>query len=227
MKDLQKKNADLQEADPGRCGELIPSVCAPRKNLPEVRTEILGHAAKGTQAPELQKALTLEMIQDGYPKSTWTHIFTDGSTENAVRNGGSGAYIRRPGGTAFFLPIPRGGLSSNYRAELHALKAATEHLIEEDCNQQIIVMLYDSLSAFQSLMNGPTALPIQQLNSGLCTLSNNTVVFQWVPEHADIAGDEPAGRLAKAAVKLTQPQLSISIKQVKYLLKQNRNQSGG
>ena len=48
------------------------SVWASRKSLPEVRTEIPGLAAKGTQAPELQKALTLEMIQSRYPKSTGT-----------------------------------------------------------------------------------------------------------------------------------------------------------
>ena len=85
MKDLQKENADLLEADPEKCEELTMSVWASRKSLPEVRTEIPGHAAKGTQAPELQKALTVEMIQSRYPKSTWTHVFTDGSAENAVR----------------------------------------------------------------------------------------------------------------------------------------------
>ena len=79
--------------------------------------------------------------------STWTHVFTDGSAENAVRNGGSGAYIHRPDGTTSSLSIPAGDLSSNYRAEVHALKAATELLIEEDCNQQNIVLLSDSLSA--------------------------------------------------------------------------------
>ena len=112
-------------------------VWASRKSLPEVRTEIPGLAAKGTQTPELQKALTLEMIQSCYPKSTWTHVFTDGSVENALRNGGSGAYICRPDGTTSSLSIPAGDLSSNYRAEVHTLKAATELLIEEDCNHRI------------------------------------------------------------------------------------------
>ena len=63
LKDLQKENVDLLEADLGKCEELTMSVWALRKSLPEVRTEIPGLAAKGTQAPELQKALTLEMIQ--------------------------------------------------------------------------------------------------------------------------------------------------------------------
>ena len=138
MKDQQKDNSDLLKADPGKCEELTTSVWASRKSLPEVGTEILGLAAKG---PELQKGLTLEMILDRYPKSTWTHVFTDGSAENAVRNGRSGAYIRRPDGTTSSLSIPAGDLSSNYRAEVHALKAATKLLIEEDCNQQNIVLL--------------------------------------------------------------------------------------
>ena len=181
------------KADPKRCEELTTSVWAPQKSRPQVRTEILGLATKGTQAQGLQNALTLEMMQDCYPKSTWTHVFTGGSVENAVRNGGSGAYIRRPNGTTFSLSIPAGDLSSNYRAELHALKAVTEHLTEEDCNQQNIVLLSDSLSALQSVLNGPTDLPTQQLHNTLCTLSNNNkVVLQWVLAHVGIAGNETA-----------------------------------
>ena len=108
LKDLQKEYADLLESDPGRCEELTMSIWTPRKGLPEFRIEIQGLAAKGTQAPELQRALTLEMMQYRYPKSIWTHVFTDGSAENAVRNGGSGAYIRRPDGTTSSLYIPAG-----------------------------------------------------------------------------------------------------------------------
>ena len=90
----------------------------------QFRTEIQALAARGTQALELQalelqKALTLEMMQDRYRKSPWTHVFTDGSAENAVRNGGSGAFIHRLDGTISSLSILAGDLSSNYRAEVH------------------------------------------------------------------------------------------------------------
>ena len=162
-------------------------------------------------------------MQDRYPKSTWTHVFTDGSAENAVRDGGSGAYIRRPDGTTSSLSTPAGDLSSNYRAELHALKAATEHLIEEDWSQRNIVLLSDSLSALQSLMNGPTDLRTQQLLNSLCALSsNNKVVLQWVPAHVGIAGNETADRLAKAAANFPQLHLSTSYKEVKTILKQKQ-----
>ena len=136
--------------------------------------------------------------------------------QNAVRNGGSGAYIRRQDGITSSLSIPAGDLSSSYRAELHVLKAATELLIEEDCNQQNIVPFSDSLSARQPLTNGPSDLPTQQLHNSLCAMSNNSkAVFQWMPAHVAIAGNETADRLAKAAAKLPQPHLSTSSKEVK------------
>ena len=207
LKNQPIENADLLEADPGRCEELATSVW----HLPGVRTYILGLAAKGTQGPELQKALTLKMMQDRYLKSIWTIVFTDGSPENADRNRCSVAYIRRLDGTTSSLFIPAGDLSSNYRAELHVLKAATEHLNEEDCSQQNTVLLSDSLSALQSLTNGPTDLLTQQLyNSPSAPSNNNSIVLQWVPAHVGIAGNKTADRPATAAAKLPQPHLSTS-----------------
>ena len=46
LKDLLKENADFLEADPGKYEELTMSFWAPWKSLPEVRTEILGLAAR-------------------------------------------------------------------------------------------------------------------------------------------------------------------------------------
>ena len=137
------------------------------------------------------------MMQDRSPKSTWTHVFTDGSTENAVGKESSGDYISRPDGTTAFLSSPAGDLSPNYRAVVHTLKAATELLIKEDYNQQNIVLLSDSLSALQSLTNVPTDIRTQQLH--------NRVVLQWVPAQVSIAGDKTVDRPAKAAAKLPQP----------------------
>ena len=95
--------------------------------------------------------------------------------------------------------------------------------MEEDCIQQNIVLLSDSLSALYSLTNGPFDLCTQQLHNTLRTLSNNNrVVLQWVPAHVGIAGNETADRLAKAAAKLPQPYLTTSYNEVKTLLKQKQ-----
>ena len=69
----------------------------------------------------------------------------------------------------------------------------------------------------------PPTFRTQQLHNRLRTLSdNNRVVLQWVSVHADIAGNETADRLAKAAVKLPQPHFSTTYKEVKTLLKQKQ-----
>ena len=43
-------------------------------------------------------ALTLEMLEEKYPQADWTHVYTDGSAVDAVRNGGSGVFVRNPTG---------------------------------------------------------------------------------------------------------------------------------
>ena len=48
------------------------------------------------QIPTQQMALTLEMLEEKYPSVDWTHIYTNGSEDDAVRNGGCGVFVRTP-----------------------------------------------------------------------------------------------------------------------------------
>ena len=56
------------------------------------------------------KALTLEYIQEHFPRDTWTRVYTDGSANKAVRNGGAGVYIQCPEGEEEQIPTPTGQL---------------------------------------------------------------------------------------------------------------------
>ena len=56
--------------------------------------EVPGLLPAEQQIPTQQMALTLEILEEKYPQADWTHIYTDGSVEDGVRNGGSGMFVR-------------------------------------------------------------------------------------------------------------------------------------
>ena len=121
----------------------------------EIRTTIPGITTKENQSEAVLRALALEEIDKHYPAATWTHIYTDGSAENATRNGGYGAYIKRPDKPPLSVSAPGGILCSNYRAEVLALLNATETIISWEEKPKKAVFLTDSLSALQALMSHP------------------------------------------------------------------------
>ena len=49
------------------------------------------------------------MIHAMFPTRSWTHVYTDGSAEEAARNGGRGAHIKCPDGTTKSIIIKTGG----------------------------------------------------------------------------------------------------------------------
>ena len=100
------------------------------------------------------RALALEEIDKHYPAASWTHIYTNGSAENATRNGGCGVCTKCPGKPPLFVPALGGILCSNYRAEVLALLNATETIISWEEKPKKAIFLTDSLSALQALMSG-------------------------------------------------------------------------
>ena len=69
------------------------------------------------QIPTQQMALTLEMLEEKYPQADWTHIYTDSSAEDAVRNWGSGVFVRTPTGQTVSYSNTTGRKCSNFKAE--------------------------------------------------------------------------------------------------------------
>ena len=91
-KRLHRDHADLLPSSHTEM-EMLPDFEDPEDSLEEVTIicEVPGVNKKDDQATHELKALTLEMIDDKYNPRDWTHMFTDGSSEEAVKNGGGGS----------------------------------------------------------------------------------------------------------------------------------------
>ena len=151
VKQHQKRQTDILTDNPELCERLNPSTWPQKRLLGEIRTNIPGITVKKDQSSIELNTLTMEEIDKRYPATTWTHTYTDGLAENAIRNGGRGVFIKRPGLPSVSLSKPGGSMYSNYKAELLALYNATEALKQWERKRQKAIFLSDSLSALQSL----------------------------------------------------------------------------
>ena len=56
----------------------------------DIKTEIPSIKEKSLYSEVELRTLTEEFIDKEYPINTWTHVYTDGSAEKAIKNGGAG-----------------------------------------------------------------------------------------------------------------------------------------
>ena len=91
-------------------------------------------------------------LETHYPKESWTHVYTDDSAENAVRNGGAGVYIQYSGGKEYKISLATGLYSTNHKADAKALK--TDHIEVSTHVSPNVVLLTDVLSVLQALQIG-------------------------------------------------------------------------
>ena len=180
--------------------------------------EVPGLLPVEQQIPTQQMALTLEMLEEKYPQADWTHIYTDGSAEEAVGNGGSGVFVRTPTGQTISYSNVNGRKCSNFKAETSALQNAVAYTAE--MKPQKTVILTDSKAALQSRTSNTPDQPIHQLLKDLQLLPHEcTVVLQWIPAHSGIPGNERADRLAKSGSKQLQPMSTSTYQEAKTLLR--------
>ena len=117
----------------------------------------------------------LALIADRFPHTAWTHVYTDGSAEEGMKNGGSGVYIRYSDGDTTSLSVPGGLQCSSYRAEILAISAAAEHLLESRKKMGNITIFTDSLSTLQVLNSADPDQIIQGLHSSLAKLTVHSI----------------------------------------------------
>ena len=200
-KEQQKEHVDFLTTDAHLCEKLNPNSWLPETLQAEIRTTIPGITSNGNQT-EVLRGLAQEEIDKHYPAASWTHIYTDGSAENATRNGGCGAYIKRPGKPLLSVLAPGGIQYSNYRAEVLALPNATETIIPWEEKPKKGVFLTYALSALQALMSREPDTTQKKLTENISTLAQTTcIILQRIPAHTGTGGNETADQLARKGRK--------------------------
>ncbi|GFX39478.1 uncharacterized protein LOC103524116 [Trichonephila clavipes] len=149
----------------------------------DIRLDLVLNARKRDLSPTALHAIALETINTRFPPEEWLHIYTDGSLLDFAQGAGIGVFSH---------------LFSFY---LHALQQLAVRLppIER------AVILSDSTSALQALSNynENNCLRVQSCRELLGKIKGN-IVFQWVPSHCGLWGNERADFLAKKGTGILQ-----------------------
>ena len=148
-----------------------------------------------------------------------TVIYTDGSCKDGTEDGGAAAVITT--GTARYPVVletlQRKGskYTCSFEEEKQAMILALMWTSKEN-NANNTVICTDSLSLLHNIESkGPDLRDIFELLTSI----KGTVVFQWVPSHTNVPGNELADLAAKAATSLpTEGQLAISYGTAKALI---------
>ena len=117
-------------------------------------TAVPNVSAGVSQGDTAKRALTLAMMEERFPNESWINAYIDGSTTNAVSNGGAGVHLKFPEGHTATAKIPTGKNCTNYGAEVQALMQAATMIIDSQHECPQVVLLTDSSSALEALAGG-------------------------------------------------------------------------
>lgn len=214
---LEHRHPDILDHDPGDIPQCLAIPTWTDDPPAQIQCSIPGAGKKDSQCGIEKKFLTLEYLQTQYPKESWTQIYTDGSTDEAVRN--EGVYIQYPGGGEERMCLATGLYSTNFKAEVEALKLAANHIGANQLASSKVVFLTDAFSVLQALQSKNDA-DLNDLFSSLARVcTRHTVVLQWIPSHCNIHGNEIADLLAKEGSTKEQGDKSTTYAEAKTIIK--------
>ena len=123
-KELIKQNTDLHNHTPKEIPTCLSVPPWKSEALPNTNMKIPGIEDKRLQTPEERRDITDAFLNKHYPCDCWTRVYTDGSTEDAVRNGGADVCVQHSVDDEEHVRLPTGLHSTNYKAEAMALEEA-------------------------------------------------------------------------------------------------------
>ncbi|KAF6210214.1 hypothetical protein GE061_013317 [Apolygus lucorum] len=85
--------------------------------------DLIGDLSKSSALPAELRAAAIQTVQERYPPSEWLHVYTDGSADGAVKNGGAGTYS-----AIFEISEPVGLRASNFDGEIVAVQLAVREV---------------------------------------------------------------------------------------------------
>ena len=171
---------------------------------------------------ENSKKEAICMIDQLYPNRRWIRVYTDGSINGTLKKGGAGAYIEWTDKTTTEVSLAVGEMCTSRKAEEKAIIVAVEELKKhENTRNANIVFLTDSDDTLLALEN-PQPSNETSISQAVIDIASprKEIVFQWIPGHVGIEGNETADRLAKEGSNKEQPRSNVTYQQQKTLIKQ-------
>ena len=148
-------------------------------------------------------------------------MYTDGSVNRETKSGGAGIVIHWTNNNKTEISSAIGSLCSCARAEVTALKMATQILMEDQKSYNTkIVFLTDSKETLK-MIETPKNSEICELLQELHRLSNKAknIVIQWIPGHVGIEENERADQLANEGTKKDQENQPLTLSEYKAIIK--------
>ena len=167
----------------------------------QINLDIGQTVTKSTTDSTILKALTLEVIDASYPESDWLRIYTDGSLLSDSPVAGAGVFSEI---FSFYFPV---GVGSSFDGEIAAIGVALSQLLCHLDKFTRAVVLSDSKAALLAIVSNNTLTQdILDCRNYLKSLESleKVIVFQWVPAHCGIPGNEMADSLAKKGASIKQ-----------------------
>ncbi|GFT29700.1 uncharacterized protein LOC103524116 [Trichonephila clavipes] len=156
----------------------------------DIRLDLVLNVRKRDLSPTALHAIALETINTRFPPEEWLHIYTDGSLLDFAQGAGIGVFSH-----LFSFYLHAGPLTTHFDGEVEAIHIALQQLAVRLPIERAVI-LSDSTSALQALSN---------YNENNCLRGQNCrelmgkikgkIVFQWVPSHCGLWGNERAERL--------------------------------